>query len=73
VVIKGLKFIMSVKSVVIIYIINLQYILIVKVVNVNYGCYNYRVWDGRSGTLFLLFFHLPPGLLFLLNFFLKLR
>jgi len=34
---------MLVKSTVIIYVINLQYILLVKVVNVNYKCYSYKV------------------------------
>jgi len=43
VVIEGLKFIILVKSVVVIHVINLQYVLIVKVVDVNCGCYGYRV------------------------------
>jgi len=64
---------MLVKSIVIIYIINLQYVLIVRVVNVNYGCYSYRVWNGRSNALFFLFFYLPLYTLFLPNFFLKLK
>ena len=42
-VIKGLKPIMLVKSVVIIHTVNLQYVPIVKVVNVNCKCYSYRV------------------------------
>jgi len=35
--------------------------------------HSYRVWNGGSNALFLLFFHLPLGMLFLLNLFLKLR
>jgi len=64
---------MPVKSVIIIYIINLQYILIIRVVNINYRCCGYKVRNRGSNALFLLFFHLPPGVLFLLNLFLKLR
>jgi len=64
---------MLVKSVVIVYIIDLQYIFIIKVVDVNYKCYNYKVRNGGSSALFFLFFYLPPYTLFLLNFFLKLR
>ena len=42
-VIKGLKFIIPVKSIIIIYVINLQYIFIIKVVNINCRCCNYKV------------------------------
>ena len=42
-VIKGLKSIMPVKSVVIIYTVNLQYIPIAKVVNINCRYYGYKV------------------------------
>jgi len=73
VVIKGLKSIIPVKSAVIIYTVNPQYVPIARVVNVNCGCCNYKVQNRRSGALFLFFFHLPLGLLFLLNLFLKLR
>jgi len=72
-VIKGFKSIIFLKGTVIIYVINLQYILITRVVNIYYKCYNYKIQDRRSGALFLLFFHLPLGLLFLLNLFLKLK
>jgi len=64
---------MPVKSVIIIYIVNLQYIPVARVVNVNYGYCGYRVRNGGSGALFLLFFHLPLSVLFLLNLFLKFR
>jgi len=64
---------MLVKSAVIVHVINSQYIFITKVVNVNCRCYSYKVRDRISGTLFLLFFYLPLGLLFLLNFFLELK
>ena len=37
-VIKGFKLIILVKSVVIVYIVNLQYVLIIKVININYRC-----------------------------------
>jgi len=73
VVIKSLKPIMPVESVVIIYVIDLQYISVTKVVDVNCWCYSYRVQNGGSGTLFLLFLHLSPGALFLLNLFLELK
>jgi len=73
VVIKSLKSIILVKSVVIIYIINLQYIPITGMVNINCKSGNYKVWDRGSGTLFLFFLHLPLSTLFLLNLFLKLR
>jgi len=43
VVIKSFKPTILVKSVVIIHIVNLQYIPVIKVVNVNYKCYSYRV------------------------------
>jgi len=72
-VIKGLKSIMLVKSVVIIYIVNPQYIPIVKVVDINYRYYNYREQNGGSGALFFFFLHLPLYILFLPDFFLKLR
>jgi len=42
-VIKSLKSIMLVKSVVIIYTVNLQYVFIIRVVDVNCKCYGYRV------------------------------
>jgi len=73
VVIKGLRFIILVKSIVIIYTVNPQYVPITKVVNVNYRYYSYKVQNRRSNALFLLFFHLPLGTLFLLNLFLKLK
>ena len=72
-VIKGFKSIILVKSVVIVYTVNLQYIPIVRVVNVNYRYCNYKVQNGGSNTLFLLFFYLPLYTLFFLNFFLELR
>jgi len=43
VVIKGFRFIILVKSVVIIYVIDLQYISVIRVVNVNYRYYSYGV------------------------------
>jgi len=64
---------MPVKSVVIIYIVNLQYVPIAKVVNINCGYCGCGVWNKGSSALFLLFFHLPLGTLFFLNLFLKLR
>jgi len=73
VVIKGLKLIIPVKSVVVIYTVNLQYIPVIRMVNVNYRCYSYKVWNRGSGVLFLFFFHLPLYMLLLLNFFLKLK
>jgi len=73
VIIKGFRFIMLVKSVIIIYVINLQYISVIRVVNVNCRCYSCGVWNGGSGALFFLFFYLPLYVLFLLNLFLKLR
>jgi len=73
VIIKGLRFIILVKSVVVVHVITLQYILIVRVADVNYRCYGYKVWNRRSSALFLLSLHLPLGLLFLLNLLLKLR
>ena len=72
-VIKGLKFIMLVKNIVIIHTVNPQYVLIAKVVNVNCRCYGYKVQNRRSGALFLLFFYLPLYTLLLLNLFLKLK
>jgi len=72
-VIKGLKFIMLVKSAVIIHTVNLQYILMAGVVDVNCGCCGGGVWNRGSGALFFFFFHLPLCVLFLLNLFLKLR
>jgi len=73
VVIKGFKSIILVKSVVIVHTVNPQYIPVVRVVNINCGCYSYKVQNRGSGALFLLFFHLPLGMLFLLNLFLKFR
>jgi len=64
---------MPVKSVVIIYIVNLQYIPIVRVVDVNCGCGGYGVQYGGSGAFFLFFFYLSLYILLFLNFFLKLR
>jgi len=64
---------MLVKSVVIIHVINLQYISVTRVVNINYRCCSYRVRNGGSGALFFFFFYLPLYVLFLLNLFLKLR
>jgi len=43
VVIKGFKPVILVKSVVIIYTVNLQYVFITRIVNVNYGYYGYKV------------------------------
>jgi len=73
VVIKGFKSIMPVKSIVIIHVINLQYIFIIRVVNVNCRYCSYKVRNGGSGALFFLFFYLPLCMLFLLNLFLELR
>jgi len=42
-VIKGLKSVMLVKSVIIIYIIDLQYVFITRVVNINCRCCSYKV------------------------------
>ena len=42
-VIKGLKSVMPVKSVIIVYVINPQYISVTGVVNVNYKCCSYGV------------------------------
>jgi len=42
-VIKGFKFIILIKGVVIIYIVNLQYILIIKVVDINCRYYSYKI------------------------------
>jgi len=64
---------MLVKSAVIVYTVNPQYIPIVKVIDVNYRCYSYKVQNKGSDTLFLLFLHLPLSPLFLLNLFLKLK
>jgi len=64
---------MLVKSVVIIHVIDPQYTPVTGVVNINYGYYSYKVRNRRGNALFLLFFHLPLSLLFLLNLFLKLR
>ena len=71
-VVKGFKSIILIKSVVIIYIIDLQYISVIKVVNVNYRYCSYKVQNRRSNALFFLFFYLPLYTLFLLNLFLKL-
>jgi len=73
VVIKSLKPIILIKSVIVIHVINPQYVLITKVIDINYRCYSYKVRNKKGGTLFLFFFHLPLSLLFLLNLFLKLR
>jgi len=73
VVIKGLKPIMLIKNVVIIHVINLQYISIIKVVNVNYRYYSYKIRNRGSNALFFFFLHLLLYTLFLLNLFLKLR
>jgi len=72
-VIKGLKSVIPVKNVIIIHVINLRYIPVTKVVNVNYRYYNYRVQDRGSSALYFFFFHLPLYTLFLLNLFLKLK
>ena len=72
-VIKGLKLIIPVKSVVIIYVIDLQYVFVIRVVNVNGWCYGYGVQNGGSSALFFFFFHLLLYMLFFLNLFLKLR
>jgi len=72
-VIKGLKSVILVKSVIVVYIINLQYIFIIRVVDINCKCYSYKVRNRGSSALFFLFFYLPLYILFLLNFFLKLR
>jgi len=73
VVIKGLKPIMLIKNVVIIHVINLQYISVIKVVNVNYRYYSYKIRNRGSNALFFFFLHLLLYTLFLLNLFLKLR
>jgi len=73
VVIKGFRPIMLVKNAVIIYIINLQYISITGVIDINYRYYSYKVQNRRSNALFFFFFYLPLYTLFFLNFFLKLR
>jgi len=43
VVIEGFRLIMLVKSVVIVHVINLQYISVIRVVDINYKCYSYGV------------------------------
>jgi len=73
VVIKSLKFIILVKSVIIVYTVNLQYIPVVRVIDVNYRYCSYKVQNRGSNALFPLFLYLPLGLLFLLNLFLKLK
>jgi len=45
-VIKGLKFIILVKSIVIIHIVNLQYVFIIRVININYRYCSYRIQNG---------------------------
>ena len=72
-VIKGFKSVMLVKSVIIVYIVNLQYVPVTKIVNVNYRCYNYKVQNRGSGALFFFFFYLLLYILFFLNLFLKLK
>ena len=42
-VIKGLKLIILVKSVVVIYVIDLQYVSVIRVVDINYKYYSYKV------------------------------
>jgi len=64
---------MLVKGIVIIYVINLQYISVTGVVNINCKCYSYKVQNRGSNTLFFLFFYLPLYMLFLLNLFPELR
>jgi len=73
VVVKGFKLIMPVKSVVIIYTVNLQYIPVIKVIDINCKYYSYKVGNRGSNTLFLFFFHLPLYPLLFLNLFLKLK
>jgi len=64
---------MLVKGIVIIYVIDLQYIFIIKVVDINCRCCSCGVWNGGSNALFFLFFYLLLYALFLLNLFLELR
>jgi len=64
---------MLVNNVVVIHIINLQYVSVIRVVNINCGSCNYKVQNKGSGTLFFLFFHLPLYVLFLLNLFPEFR
>jgi len=64
---------MLVKSVIIIHVINLQYISVTRVIDINCKCCNYKVQNGGSSALFFLFFYLPLYTLFLLNFFLELK
>jgi len=73
VVIKGLRSIILVKSIVIIYTVNPQYIPVARVTDVNCRCCNYKVQNGQSGAFFFLFFHLLLSTLFFLHLFLKLR
>jgi len=42
-------------------------------VDINYRSGSYKVQDRGSNALFLFFLHLPLGMLFLLNLFLKLK
>ena len=72
-VVKDLKPIMPVKSTVIIYTVNLSYVFIIKVINVDYKCYSYKIQNKGSNTLFLFFFHLLLYTLLLLNLLLKLK
>jgi len=64
---------MLIESVIVIYVINPQYISVIRVVDVNYGCYSYKVQNRGSSALFFLFFYLLLYMLFLLNLFPELR
>jgi len=64
---------MLVKGVVIIYVIDLQYISVTRVVDINCRYYSCGVRNRGSSALFFLFFYLPLCALFLLNLFLELR
>jgi len=64
---------MLVKSIVIIHVIDLQYIFVTRVVNINCRYCSCGVRNKGSSALFFLFFHLPLSVLFLLDLFLELR
>ena len=64
---------MLVKSAVVVHAVDLQYVPIARVVNVNCKCYGYKVQDRGSSTLFFFFFYLLLYTLLLLNLFLELK
>ena len=66
-VIKGFKLTILIKSIVIIYTVNLQYISVIKVVNINNGSCSCKVQNRGSSTLFLFFFYLLLRTLFFLR------